>query len=105
MGLKPDKTNAGYSPERNTPATNNPTTHNQKLLSPNNENESCWPESLLKPGIASNTINKASTNAIPFNTADSERNCITSCLLCEPIVLRMPTSFALLTALAVARLI
>ena len=40
----------------------------------NKEKERCCPDSLLKPGIATETINKANNNAIPFSKADSARN-------------------------------
>ena len=37
IGLKPDNTNAGYKPEKNTPIRNKPISPIQKLVSPNNE--------------------------------------------------------------------
>jgi hypothetical protein len=41
IGRKPDNTNAGYNPEKNTPMRNRPIRLNQKFASLNKENESC----------------------------------------------------------------
>src|SRR5690606_17327419 len=63
------------------------------------------PAMLLKKGSRSTAKNKANTIEIPLYKKDSVMNWMTSAPRSEPMVFRIPTSFARAAALAVDRLI
>ncbi len=62
------------------------------------------PESWLNRGSAKKAMPMASSKAMKANKIVSHKNCESSCFLLAPTTLRIPTSFALISDLAVVRL-
>src|SRR6476620_10704700 len=74
IGLKPDRTNAGYKPERKTPIQYRPNNPSQKSPLRNKEKERSCPDNALNPGMLTKTIIIDSITAAAFSKADSDRN-------------------------------
>jgi hypothetical protein len=103
-GLKDDKTNAGYSPANSVPVASVARKAAQNPGFVHKLADSRVSARSFTMGISAPANTRAMTAALMFISADSQRNCTTSCPLLAPTTFRTPTSRERFTARAVARL-
>src|SRR3954465_10861827 len=104
IGLKPDKTNAGYKPDNNETIIHNPIKSN-RLFTFNQASGIFLSRKVLSEGRNSRTEKAAATKTKAVSKKVSDRNCLTRCSRVAPIVFLTPTSFDFFNASAVERFV